>query len=328
MTSMLQARFLGDQTIAIEQGAVPEPAPGEVRVRVLRCALCGSDNRLYRAGAAHVPGHEIVGIVDAPGNVRHGERVLVYIPVFCGVCATCLRGDTHQCPHIVELVGWQRPGGFAEALCVPERNLIPVPDDISTDLAPLLLDTIGTAAHAIRLATKVVDGGRAIVFGAGPLGLGLVLALQRLGFPDITCVEPVAKRRAIAEAFGAEPREPGAVTGSFEAAFEASGHHDARLEALNAVAPYGAAVFLGESDRPWTITETKHLRRKDFYAVRSFYFPKSEVQASADLLRADADRYRTLVDHRFALEELPTAYAAFARGELLKPEVAFDADDA
>ena len=327
MTSMLQARFLGDENITIEQGVQPEPGPGEVRVRVLRCALCGSDNRLYRAGAAHVPGHEIVGIVDAPGHARHGERVLVYIPVFCGVCETCRRGDTHQCPNIVELVGWQRPGGFAEALCVPERNLIPVPVDVPTDLAPLLLDTIGTAAHAIRLAKRVVDGGRAIVFGAGPLGLGLVLALQRLGFPEITCVEPVARRRDIASAFGAEPREPGAVTGQFDAAFEASGNHDARLEALHAVKPYGAAVFLGESDRPWTITETKPLRRKDFYALRSFYFPLSEIRASADLLRADADRYRTLVDHRFALEELPAAYAAFARGELLKPEVAFDPGD-
>jgi threonine dehydrogenase-like Zn-dependent dehydrogenase len=323
MTWMLNARFLGEQRIEIERSALPEPGPGEVRVRVSRCALCGSDNRLYRAGSVHVPGHEIVGLVDAPGHARHGERVLVYIPVFCGTCETCLRGDTHQCPHIVELVGWQRPGGFAEALCVPERNLIPVPDDISTDLAPLLLDTIGTAAHAIRLAKRVVDGGRAIVFGAGPLGLGLVLALQRLGFPEITCVEPVAKRRAIAAAFGAEPREPGAVTGRFDAAFEASGNHDARLEALHAVAPYGVAVFLGESDRPWTIPETKPLRRKDFYALRSFYFPLSEVEASADLLRADADRYRTLVDHRFALSELPAAYAAFARGELLKPEVAF-----
>jgi len=89
------------------------------------------------------------------------------------------------------------------------------------------------------------------------------------------------------------------------------------------VAPYGVAVFLGESDRPWTIPETKPLRRKDFYALRSFYFPLSEVEASAALLRADVDRYRTLVDHRFALAELPAAYAAFARGELLKPEVAF-----
>ena len=321
---MLQARFLGEQRIEIAHGVLPEPGPGELRVRVLRCALCGSDNRLYRAGAAHVPGHEIVGVVDAPGQARHGERVLVYIPVFCGACESCRRGDTHQCPHITDLVGWQRPGGFAEALCVPERNLIRVPDDVPTDLAPLLLDTIGTAAHAIRLARRVVAGGRALVYGAGPLGLGLVLALQRLGFPEIACVEPVAKRRAIAEAFGAEPLAPGAVRGQFAAVFEASGHHDARSEALLAVAPFGVAVFLGESDRPWTIVEAKPIRRKDFFALRSFYFPLSEFDANVDLLRADADRYAALVDRRFGLEALPEAYAGFVRGELLKPEVAFD----
>ena len=325
MPSMLQARFLGEQRIEIARGAPPDVGPGELLVRVLRCALCGSDNRLYRAGAAHVPGHEIVGVVDAPGHARHGERVLVYIPVHCGGCASCRRGDTHQCPNITDLVGWQRPGGFAEALAVPERNLIGLPGDVPTDLAPLLLDTIGTSAHAIRLARRVVTGGRALVFGAGPLGLGLILALQRLGFPEIACVEPVEKRRTIAEAFGAEPMAPGAVAGQFSAVFEASGHHDARAEALLAVAPFGVAVFLGESDRPWTIVEAKPIRRKDFFALRSFYFPLSEFAANVDLLRADAERYATLVDRRFGLDALPAAYEAFVRGELLKPEVAFDA---
>jgi len=102
---MLQARFLGEQRIEIAHGVLPEPGPGELRVRVLRCALCGSDNRLYRAGAAHVPGHEIVGIVDAAGHARHGQRVLVYIPVHCGRCVSCRRGDTQLCPELGLLGG-------------------------------------------------------------------------------------------------------------------------------------------------------------------------------------------------------------------------------
>ena len=165
--TMRHARFTGERRIEIVSGAEPSPAAGEARLRVLGCALCGSDMRVWRQGWPVTPGHEIVGVVEEPGHALEGRRVVVYIPVFCGRCPECRRGDTHLCTTHASLVGWQRDGGYAERLAVPSQCLLPVPDDIETALAPLLLDVIGTPAHAIRLARRVAPSGRVAVLGAG-----------------------------------------------------------------------------------------------------------------------------------------------------------------
>jgi len=110
---MRAAHFPGDGRIEIVEAPEPQPAPGEVRVRVAACALCGSDLRPWRRGWPVTPGHEIAGEIDDVGHSRHGERVIVYIPVFCGRCEECAAGRTHLCRESRELVGWQRPGGYA-----------------------------------------------------------------------------------------------------------------------------------------------------------------------------------------------------------------------
>ncbi|HRJ70118.1 MAG TPA: alcohol dehydrogenase catalytic domain-containing protein, partial [Beijerinckiaceae bacterium] len=151
---MLGARFAGDGRIELQAQSLPEPAAGEVRVRVAACCLCGSELRQWRQGWPVTPGHEISGVVDQPGHARHGQRVAVYIPVFCDTCEECGAGQTHLCRNATDLIGWQRAGGYAEMLNVPERCLLPLPGDVPLDLAPLLLDTIGTAAHGTH-NTKV-----------------------------------------------------------------------------------------------------------------------------------------------------------------------------
>jgi len=315
---MRAARFLGEGRIAIEATPEPEPGPGEVLLRVSACALCGSDLRPLRQGWPVTPGHEILGVVEAPGHALHGRRALVYIPAFCGRCAQCAAGDTHLCPT-AELIGWQRPGGYAEALAVPRQCLIPVPDDIPDRLAPLLLDTIGTAAHGVRQAMRLVQPGPALVIGAGPIGLGALLVLRGLGFGPLAVVEPADYRAAFAAGLGVERLDAAAAAARrFPVVVEAAGKDPARQLALEAVAPRGVVVQLGESNA-WSIAETRAIRRKDFFLVRSFYFPIADVAANLGLLRDAADDYARLVDATAPLEELEALFAAFARGERLKP---------
>ncbi|MBM0239475.1 alcohol dehydrogenase catalytic domain-containing protein [Micromonospora sp. ATA32] len=133
----------------------------------------GRDKRLLHSGSAVVPGHEIGGTVVG-GALPEGRRGIVYIPVFCGTCVRCAAGRTNQCLNLSQLIGWQRDGGFAEHVDVPARCVLPVPDDIPLSVAVLGLDTVGTAAHALRLALRTQDSvDRALVVGAGPLGLGV-----------------------------------------------------------------------------------------------------------------------------------------------------------
>lgn len=316
---MRAARFQGEGRITVEPAVPPRPAKGEVRLRVLACALCGSDLRPLRQGWEVTPGHEIVGRVEQPGHAWDGRRALVYIPVFCGRCPECAQGWTNLCRNATDLVGWQRPGGYADALAAPERCLLPVPDDVPDHLAPLLLDTIGTAAHGVRLAQRVVAGGTALVLGAGPIGLGAILVLRRLGFAPVAVVEPGDYRAGFAASLGAErltPAEAGARR--FDLVIEASGKDAARQLGLEAVAPVGAMVQLGEGDA-WQVAETKAIRRKDFFLIRSFYFPRGDHAANVELLRADLPDYARLVDARCDLDGLETLFDEFARGERLKP---------
>ena len=319
---MRVAEFRGKGLIEIGERAVPRVGDGEVLVRVLRCALCGSDLKLLQKGAGWTPGHEILGRVDQPGHALHGRRVLVYIPVFCGTCPRCQAGDTHLCDNGTDLIGWNRPGGYGEALAVPEQCLLLVPNDIADTLAPLLLDTIGTAAHAVRLAGRVVArGGRVLILGAGPIGMGAILAARALGFPDITIAEPRDGRRKAAIALGAAAFVHGP-SRRFDLVLESSGHPAARQTAIEQVQTHGVVVLLGENDNPWPFTENKEIRRKDFWMLRSFYFPIGDYAANLELLRANQEGYRRLVDAEVGLDHFPETFVAFSRGERIKPMLA------
>ncbi len=319
---MRAIHFPGQQRIDVVDRPWPTVAEGEVLLRVQRTALCGSDGKLWRNGAAQVPGHEIFGIVDQPGHASHGQRCAVYIPVHCGDCGCCRAGLTHTCEREAGLVGWNRDGGYAEALAVPEQCLLPIPDDIDDDLAPLLLDTIGTAAHALRLVQpllKDLASMRVLITGAGPVGLGGLIALLDMGAKHVSVSDPRANRCAHASSLGAHIHPVGDRTSRFDLVLESSGNLAARDQALEVVAAQGVVLWVGESDLPWPVVETKAVRRKDFFLVRSFYFPKGDHAANLALLRRQRARYASLVDEVFDLAAMPAEFPRFMTGERIKP---------
>jgi threonine dehydrogenase-like Zn-dependent dehydrogenase len=320
--TMQAAVFHGHQRITIERVGIPDVGEGEVLVRVSRTALCGSDFKLWHKGSEFTAGHEIFGVVEQPGHRMHGRRCAVYIPLHCDRCAACRRGDTQMCLEISSLIGWNRPGGYAEYLPVPENCLLRVPDDIEDSLAPLLLDTIGTSAHAVRFVSRVVppeEAGPVLVTGAGPVGLGVILALRDAGYRDIHVSDPNVWRRKIAQAFGAQSYPVGDTGKRFALIMECSGAHAARNLGIETVLPRGALVLIGENSAAWTIEEGKIFRRKDFFMVRTFYFPIGDFEPNIALLRRYKDEYRVLVDGEFGLRDLPRNFARFAEGELIKP---------
>ncbi len=323
---MQAAAFHGDKKITVAEIERPVAGSGEVLLRVKRTALCGSDIKLWIKGAQFTPGHEIFGVVDQPGHAMHGRRCLVYIPVHCGHCASCLAGDTQMCLNESVLVGWNRPGGYAEYLTVPEQCLLEVPDDIDDEIAPLLLDTIGTAAHGIRFVMPLMPparSGAVLVTGAGPVGMGAVVALQDLGYTEIYVSDLKEERLRLAESFGAKRHAVGDSSRRFRLIVECSGAHAARSLGMEIVLPRGVLILIGENDHPWPVQETKAIRRKDFYMVRTFYFPKSDYPVNVALLRKEKARYRQLVDAQFGIEKLPEMFGRFAAGALMKPLLAF-----
>ncbi len=140
-----------------------------------------------------------------------------------------------------------------------------------------------------------------------------------MGSNPIHVVDPISYRSNFAESLGAVAVLPeAAAAGRFRLVVEASGKDPARQVAFEAVGPEGALLQLGESDA-WAVTETRSIRLKDFFLIRSFYFPIDDYGANLDLLRADQGKYERLVDDTASLEGLGELFAAFARGERLKP---------
>lgn len=322
------ARFYGNGEIKLELSPLPAFKTTEVLVKVQRTALCGSDNRLWRDGAAQIPGHEIFGVVDQPGHARHSHRVCIYIPVYCGECTACTAGHTQSCETQSILVGWNRDGGFAEYVQVPEQCLLPVPDTVCDRTAPLLLDTIGTSAHAVRYVTRwlgKLPGKRILITGGGPIGMGVLLALMDIGATKIILSEPVAERREFANSLGVGIGQvmDTNVDGRFDVVFECSGAHAARDLAITSIAPGGAIVLIGENNKPWAIQEGPVFRRKDFALLRSFYFPVSEHQDNIDLLLRHTAMYERIADIDISLEQLPDAYTDFVNGKTMKPLLTF-----
>lgn len=319
------ARFPGDGKIEVTCSPLPPTSPGEVILRVLRTALCGSDNRLWRDGAAQIPGHEIFGVVEQRDHPLDGQRACVYIPVFCGSCNTCRRGHTQSCEQQSILIGWNRDGGFGEYVQVPEQCLLPVPDHIEDRLAPLLLDTIGTSEHAVRTVERWLGDlskRRILITGAGPIGMGVLIALQDKRCQQVSVVDPVSQRSDFARKLGAANLSPDDVN-RYDAIFECSGAHPARDDAITQVAPGGVMVLIGESGTPWSIQEGPVFRRKDFAMLRSFYFPVFEHKDNIALLERQKFVYERIADVDITLDTLSEAYSDFVAGNTMKPLLTF-----
>lgn len=150
---------------------VPEPAPGELLVRVLACGVCRTDLHVaegdlptHRPGV--VPGHEVVGEVVAGPGFQEGERVgIAWLRGTDGTCRCCVRGAENLCPESA-YTGWDADGGYAEYAVVPADFAYRLPANYpDEELAPLLCAGI-IGYRALKLA-DVPDGGRLGIYGFG-----------------------------------------------------------------------------------------------------------------------------------------------------------------
>ncbi|KQX62102.1 zinc-dependent alcohol dehydrogenase family protein [Angustibacter sp. Root456] len=153
----------------------PEPAPGEVRLQVTACGVCRTDLHLAEGDLAPrrprtVPGHEIVGIVDARGlgaqRFELGERVgVAWLRSTCGRCRWCRSGAENLCPQ-ARFTGWDADGGYAERAVVPEAYAYRLPKALDdAHAAPLLCSGI-VGYRALRRAS-LPPGGRLGLYGFG-----------------------------------------------------------------------------------------------------------------------------------------------------------------
>jgi threonine 3-dehydrogenase len=314
----------------------PEAGPGEVKIRVLRTGICGTDLHIdswdaWAAGAVDAPlvaGHEFCGdVVEVGPGVRDvvvGERVSGEGHIVCGSCRNCRAGRRHLCIR-TSSVGVNRDGAFAEYVVIPESNVwVHKPTDgvpLDPDLGAIF-DPFGNAVHT-ALSFPVV-GEDVLITGAGPIGLMAAAVCRHVGARYVVITDVSPYRLELARSMGVDlavdvsqetvadaQRRLGMVEG-FDVALEMSGHPSALPDTLANLTHGGRLAMLGLPSAPieidWSKIVTHMITIKGIYGremYESWYAMSAMLHSGLDI--------GAVVTHRFAAGDWAQAFET-ARG--------------
>lgn len=253
---------------------VPTPGPGEVRVRVARTAICGTDRHIYHwdDSISHLVqppvtiGHEFCGYIDELGEGVEGwyenDYVSAEMHIVCGKCRACLRGDFHICEK-TKIAGLQQNGSFAESVVVPASNLVRLDPEVVPPHIGAFLDALGNAVHTIQ-SSAGIEGRHVLLSGYGAIGAMAAAVVQFRGAASLTISEVspghLERARTWAARIGGEvpihvvnPIEEADFAGRIrdltgggvDAVLEMSGAVPAINAGLDALYPGGEIVLLG-----------------------------------------------------------------------------------
>lgn len=263
MRALVKAR--AEPGLWLEQVDDPVPGPNDVLIRVSKAAICGTDLHIYNwdkwaQGTVPVPmvvGHEYVGIVEEVGSaikaVAKGQRVAGEGHIMCGECRNCRAGRGHLCRD-TRGVGVNRPGAFADYVCIPAANAYPIPDEMPDEVAAIL-DPLGNAVHT-ALSFDLV-GEDILITGAGPIGVMAAAVARHVGAHHVVVTDINDARLALATEMGASRairadrvdlqdvmRDLGMREG-FDVGLEMSGSPDALTDQVRAMMHGGHLALLG-----------------------------------------------------------------------------------
>ncbi len=209
MRALVKARK--EVGIWMQDAEIPEVGPNDVKIRIKKTAICGTDIHIYNwddwaKKTVPVPmhvGHEYVGTVVEVGShargFEPGDRVSGEGHLTCGHCRNCRAGKRHLCRNTVG-VGVNRPGCFAEYLVIPADNAFKLPDTIPDDIASFM-DPYGNATHT-ALSFDLV-GEDVLITGAGPIGVMAVAIAKHVGARHVVITDVNDYRLDLARKMGA-----------------------------------------------------------------------------------------------------------------------------
>ena len=323
-----------EQGLWLQMVPVPEPGPNEVLIKVRKSAICGTDVHIWNwdewsAKTVPVPmvvGHEFCGqIVDCgPGAQKYkiGTRVSAEGHVVCGACRNCRAGRGQLCRN-TEGIGVKRPGSFAEYVCLPEHNVVPIPDDIPDEIAALF-DPLGNAVHT-ALSFDLV-GEDVLVTGAGPIGIMGALVAQKVGARKVVITDINPYRLQLAERMGVQYVVDVSKTSlrdvmgdigmseGFDVGLEMSGAAPAMRQMIERMNNGGKLALLGiaptEFAVDWNTVIFNMLEIKGIYGREMFetwYKMIALVQSGLDI--------SGLITHRISIEDYRDGFAAMTSGQ-------------
>jgi len=320
--------------IWLEEVPIPECGPNDALIRIVKTAICGTDIHIFNwdkwsqktIPVPMVVGHEFAGVVEKVGpevrGLAPGDRVSAEGHITCGHCRNCRAGKRHLCRNTVG-VGVNRPGCFAEYLCVPAGNVFKLSEAITDDLGAIL-DPLGNAAHT-ALSFDLV-GEDVLITGAGPIGMMAAAICRFAGARHVVITDVNDYRLGLAAKLGATRTvnvtgerletvmEELGMTEGFDVGLEMSGNPAAFRELLERMNYGGKLALLGifaeETPIDWTKVVFKGLLLKGIYGREMFetwYKIAAMLQSGLDVSAA--------ITHRFHVAEYLDGFEVMRSGQ-------------
>jgi 2-desacetyl-2-hydroxyethyl bacteriochlorophyllide A dehydrogenase len=303
-------------------GAPPE---GWVRVAVSHVGICGTDYHIFEGkhpflDYPRVMGHEVSAIVTYPGRsgLAAGAPVVVNPYISCGTCIAC-RKDKPNCCTAIRVLGVHTDGALCEEILVPADNLYPA-DGLSLEAAATV-EFLAIGAHAVRRSLAPA-GSRALVIGAGPIGLGTAL-FSRIAGHAVTLMDTSRERLAMAsERFGFDDGIFAGATAAemvldatggdgFDVVFDATGYAASMQAAFAFVANGGALVLVSVVKDEIRFSDPE-FHKREMMLVGSRNATRVDFEHVMAAIRAGRIPVDRLVTHRTTLERVPLDLARWA----------------
>jgi 2-desacetyl-2-hydroxyethyl bacteriochlorophyllide A dehydrogenase len=306
----------------LEFADVPAPSVtgnGLVRLAVSHVGICGTDYHIFEGKHPfleypRVMGHEISArVVDAPAGsaLKPGEVAIVNPYLSCGSCIACRRAKPNCCTRI-RVLGVHTDGAFCEEIVVPEDNVYPAGGLTAEQAATVEFLAIG--AHAVRRSGPG-QGARALVIGAGPIGLGAALFARIAGY-DVTMMDVSAERIEVAirdfgfagphliADHGARMAAMKATDGDgFDTVFDATGNAGSMNAALPFVAHGGNLVFVSVVKDDITFPDPE-FHKREMSIIGSRNALKADFEHVAASIASGAIDTTRLITHRTSLGDV------------------------
>jgi len=313
------------QDVSFEQKPVPDVGPGEVLIKVAYVGVCGSDMNIYqgvhpRAQAPLVMGHEFSGTIEkGHPTLAKGTPVTVYPLLSCGHCEPCLNGYAHVC-NTLRLIGIDCDGGMAEYVKVPADKVLEIPKTLSLKLGAFL-EPVAVGVHAVR-RSGYKPGDRAVVFGAGPIGLCVASCLKYFGASKVIVVEANPYRLSVAQKLGfttidASKEDVRAkikdYTDGFNAdfAFDCAAHPSVQTVLMDVIKVQGTAVIVGSYKKPPEVDLLK-VEFKELTVIGIRVYERRDFEIATQILESE------FINFDLLLSEAPPEKAPEVFQDLLK----------
>ncbi len=319
--------------LCLEDWPVPEFGINDVLIKIEKTAICGTDVHIWDWNAwaqKTIPlpmpiGHEFVGRIVAMGDNVHDCRIGDVVSgeghIVCGRCRNCLAGRRHLCKD-TKGVGVNRPGCFAEYLCIPVTNVWHADPNIPTDILSIF-DPFGNATHT-ALAYKVL-GEDVLITGAGPIGIMATAIARHAGARYVVTTDLNPYRLELAKKMGAtvalNVREKSiaqvqadlGMKEGFDVGLEMSGNGQAFRDMLANMCHGGRIALLGipnqEMAIDWNTVIFNMLTIKGIYGremYETWYMMQSMIQSGLDI--------SPVITHRFHYTEFEKAFGVMGSG--------------